>query len=114
MNNSLYSHFICMIIVNSISFMVCSFYTCIYVGYWSALCFVDSEVLTCSPSKRSSTHPHVEPDVDHLFQLGVNVMYHEDMYFVVQYILKTYGSAWKILSPTRLSMYSEHSLPYVG
>jgi hypothetical protein len=43
----------------------------------------DSEVLACSPSQRSSICPHVEPDVDHLFQLGVNVMYHEDMYLVV-------------------------------
>jgi hypothetical protein len=52
--------------------------------------------------------------VDHLFQLGVNVMYHEDMYLVVQHILKTYGSARKHFPPTRLSMYSECPLPCVG
>jgi hypothetical protein len=28
--------------------------------------------------------------VDHLFRLGVNVMYHEDMYHVVQQVLKTF------------------------
>jgi hypothetical protein len=52
--------------------------------------------------------------VDHLFRLGVNVMYHEAMYLVVQHILKTYGSAGQILPPTRLSMYSECPLPCVG
>jgi hypothetical protein len=56
------------IIVNSISFIDYCFYTCIYVGYWRALCFVDSEVLACSLAKeRSNIHPHVEPNVDHLF-----------------------------------------------
>jgi hypothetical protein len=42
--------------------------------------------------------------VDHLFQLGVNFMYHEAMYLAVQDILKAYGSAGQILPPTRLSM----------
>jgi hypothetical protein len=35
----------------------------------------------------------VNPPVDHLFRLGVNVMYHEAMYLMVLLILKIYGSA---------------------
>jgi hypothetical protein len=38
--------------------------------------------------------------VDHLFRLGVDVMYHEAMYLDVQHILKTYGSAGQIFSPS--------------
>jgi hypothetical protein len=36
--------------------------------------------------------------VDHLFRLGVNVMYHEAIYLVVQHVLKTYGSAGQFFS----------------
>jgi hypothetical protein len=35
--------------------------------------------------------------VDHLFRLGVNAMYHEDMYHVVQQVWKTFWLSRAIL-----------------
>jgi hypothetical protein len=52
--------------------------------------------------------------LDHLFRLGVNVMYHEAMYLVVQHILKTYGSAGQILPPDMSFYVIEMSSPLHG
>jgi hypothetical protein len=62
----------------------------------------------------SSTRPHVEPDVDHLFQLGVNVMYHEDMYLWYKTSLKTYGSAGQFCPPNFFLSPRNVQLPCVG